>query len=222
MRYPGGKGRCYPQLINLMPPHSTYVETHLGGGAVMRKKKPASHQIGIEIDPLVVEKWRQSEHLTFELLHADAVSWLGAQQLESDTLIYADPPYLASTRKRDRVYPFDYTERDHEALLDALMNQRCQVMISGYRSGLYDARLRGWNQRSFLSKAHDGLREETVWFNFEVPERLHDASLIGGTFREREKLGRRRARLEKRIASLSSPEQHALFDWLQQRLEKSA
>lgn len=221
MRYPGGKGRCYPQLINLMPRHSTYVETHLGGGAVMRKKKPATRQVGIEIDPAVVDKWRQSPALMFELIHADAVSWLGAQKLERDALVYADPPYLPSTRKRARVYAYDYTERDHEALLDVLIRQGCQVMVSGYRSELYDARLRGWNQRSFLSKTHDGMREETVWFNFEAPDRLHDASLLGSCFREREVVGRRRARLEKRIESLSSPEQYALLDWLQQRLETS-
>ena len=35
MRYDGGKGACYRQLINLMPPHRRYVETHLGGGAVI-------------------------------------------------------------------------------------------------------------------------------------------------------------------------------------------
>lgn len=221
MRYPGGKGRCYPQLINLMPRHSTYVETHLGGGAVMRKKKPAARQVGIEIDPAVVAKWRQLTELKFELVQADAVSWLATQQLDEGTLVYADPPYLASTRKRARVYAYDYTERDHEALLDVLMSKRCHVMISGYRSALYDARLGGWNQRSFLSKAHDGLREEVVWFNFEAPDRLHDASLIGRTFREREVVGRRRARIEKRIASLSSHEQHALLEWLQQRLETS-
>lgn len=222
MRYPGGKGRCYPQLINLMPRHSTYVETHLGGGAVMRKKKPARRQVGIEIDPAVIDKWRQSPELRFELVHGDAVSWLGMQQLERDALVYADPPYLASTRKRVRVYAYDYTERDHEVLLDVLIRQRCQVMVSGYRSELYDTRLRDWNQRSFLSKAHDGMREETVWFNFEPPDCLHDASLLGSSFREREVVGRRRARLEKRIESLSSVEQHALLDWLQQRLETSA
>ena len=36
MRYPGGKGKCYQHIINLMPMHDTYIETHLGGGEPYR------------------------------------------------------------------------------------------------------------------------------------------------------------------------------------------
>ncbi len=50
MSYPGGKGKCYQRLINLMPPHETYIESHLGGGAVLRNKRPAKANIGIDAD----------------------------------------------------------------------------------------------------------------------------------------------------------------------------
>ena len=38
MAYPGGKNGAgvYQTLINLIPPHDTYIETYLGGGAIMR------------------------------------------------------------------------------------------------------------------------------------------------------------------------------------------
>jgi len=49
MRYPGGKGKCYQHVINLMPPHSVYIETHLGGGSVLRHKRPAKRNIAIEV-----------------------------------------------------------------------------------------------------------------------------------------------------------------------------
>ncbi|WP_222837735.1 DNA adenine methylase [Lysobacter capsici] len=222
MRYPGGKGRSYPQLINLMPKHTTYVETHLGGGAVMRHKKPAQRQIGIEIDPAVATQWRSKGRLAFELIEADAFTWLQNNSLDDGALIYADPPYLPSTRKREKVYRFDYVERDHRMLLEVLKEQRCKVMISGYRSELYDETLKDWNSHSFFAKAHDGLREETVWFNFEPPSELHDADHLGSNFRERETISRRRMRLEHRIEGLSLPEQHALLDWLQARLEAAA
>ncbi|KHE92566.1 MAG: hypothetical protein SCABRO_01681, partial [Candidatus Scalindua brodae] len=39
MNYPGGKGGVFQKLINLMPPHDVYIETHLGGGAVIRNKR---------------------------------------------------------------------------------------------------------------------------------------------------------------------------------------
>jgi len=55
MKYPGGKGQTFQKSINLMPPHDVYIETHLGGGAVIRNKKPARRNIGLEIDPKVIE-----------------------------------------------------------------------------------------------------------------------------------------------------------------------
>ena len=41
-------------IISLMPPHDTYIETHLGSGAIMRRKPAALHNIGIEIHPRVL------------------------------------------------------------------------------------------------------------------------------------------------------------------------
>ena len=53
MSYFGSKatsGLCQP-IIAMMPPHDTYIETHLGGGAIMKRKPPALHNIGIDLDP---------------------------------------------------------------------------------------------------------------------------------------------------------------------------
>ena len=59
-QYPGGKAGAgvYQQLINFIPPHHTYIETHLGGGAVMRYKRSAKINIGIDVDPAVIETWQ--------------------------------------------------------------------------------------------------------------------------------------------------------------------
>lgn len=58
MAYPGGKAAVVHKLINLMPPHSTYVEAFLGGGAVMRSKRPAAYNIGVDLDAEVISGWR--------------------------------------------------------------------------------------------------------------------------------------------------------------------
>jgi site-specific DNA-adenine methylase len=54
--YPGGKGGAgvYQAIINQMPPHDVYIEPFLGAGAVMRRKRPASVNLGIDIDPAVI------------------------------------------------------------------------------------------------------------------------------------------------------------------------
>lgn len=60
MGYPGGKSGpgVYHRLINLMPPHQTYIEPFLGGGAVMRLKLPAPYSIGVDLDAAVIRQWR--------------------------------------------------------------------------------------------------------------------------------------------------------------------
>jgi len=58
--YPGGKNAAgvYQKIINLMPPHQVYIEPFLGGGAVMRLKKPAKENLGLDLEPSVVSAWR--------------------------------------------------------------------------------------------------------------------------------------------------------------------
>jgi hypothetical protein len=59
MTYPGGKSGSgvHQALINLMPPHETYIEPFLGGGAILRLKRPAAHSIGVDLDPEVIGWW---------------------------------------------------------------------------------------------------------------------------------------------------------------------
>jgi len=109
MTYPGGKNGSgvYQKLINLMPPHQTYIEPFLGGGAIMRIKKPAPANIGIDIDADVVQRFhRENPDLATELHICSALDWLapGRSSLyytNPRTLIYLDPPYLMSVRYND-------------------------------------------------------------------------------------------------------------------------
>lgn len=57
MRYPGGKNGAgvYQRIINLQPPHDVYVEPFLGGAAIMRLKRPARRNIGLDLDRAVLE-----------------------------------------------------------------------------------------------------------------------------------------------------------------------
>lgn len=53
MGFPGGKAGAgtYQKIINQIPPHDIFVESFLGDGAIIRRKRPAWRNIGIEIDP---------------------------------------------------------------------------------------------------------------------------------------------------------------------------
>ena len=57
MGYFGSKatsGLCQA-LIALMPPHSVYIESHLGGGALMKRKPTGVRSIGIDRDAQALE-----------------------------------------------------------------------------------------------------------------------------------------------------------------------
>ena len=188
----------------------------------MRHKRPAEAQVGIEIDPLVIESHGARFRGVCDVVEADAVEWLARADLDEGALVYADPPYHPATRRRRRVYRHDYTEEDHERLLEVLLGLPAMVMISGYACPLYEDRLRGWNRHTFLAKTHGGMREECVWFNYPRPVRLHDYRYLGETFREREVIKRRQARLRERLLRLSATERASIHAWLGQHVEGEA
>ena len=220
MRYPGGKGKCYQHIINVLPPHTTYIETHLGGGAVLRHKKPADTSIGIDRDSAVIRRWRLLFPSLARYVESDAVDFLMSQRLAGDEVVYCDPPYLPGTRRRDRVYRHDYVESDHVRLLGAVRKLPCRVVVSGYPSKLYDEWLSGWSTQIFTAKSHDGIRKEKLWFNFAAPASLHDPRYLGRGFRERQTIKRRLERLQRRITTLSPQERHLLSDWLDDLLQE--
>lgn len=214
MRYPGGKGKCFQHVINLMPPHRVYIETHLGGGAVLRNKKPAERNIGIELDARVFNTWKKQVLPEVELVHGRAEDYLREFAFHGDELVYVDPPYLPSTRRRKRVYTQDYSLHDHERLLELLVTLPCKVILSGYANPLYAQALGHWQQRTFDAKTHVGVRAETLWLNYEPPTVLHDARFLGDNFRDREVRKRRLQRVQDRLARMDPTERAAVAQWL--------
>lgn len=85
-----------------------------------------------------------------------------------DVLIYADPPYVVSTRK-GKQYVVDMVEdRQHIELLEALKEHPGPVILSGYENELYEKHLQGWVKLNKKALAEGGAaRTETVWLNYE-------------------------------------------------------
>lgn len=96
-----------------------------------------------------------------------------------DVLIYADPPYVVSTRK-GKQYVVDMVEdRQHIELLEALKEHPGPVILSGYENELYEKHLQGWMKLHKKALAEGGAaRTETVWLNYEPQiemEMMNDA-----------------------------------------------
>lgn len=87
-----------------------------------------------------------------------------------ETVHYVDPPYVAATRDKGGDYRHEMTDADHEELADTLHTLRGPVVLSGYRSSLYDALYEDW--RRVERHAHaDGARErvECLWLSPRCP-----------------------------------------------------
>lgn len=244
MTYPGGKGSVYHQIINLMPPHTTYIEPFLGGGSIMRLKRPAEVNIGIDRDGAAVDSFRKllaspevasiessstsppdaavlppaAPPISTRVEHGDALEFLRSYAWRGGELIYCDPPYLMETRSsKGRMYACEMTVRDHRRLLEVLRSLPSMVILSGYASPLYDARLAGWNTHSFNAVTRSGrVAREWVWYNFPEPFELHDYRYLGKDFRERERIGKKKKRWRAKLASLPPLERHAIFSAIEE------
>ncbi len=80
-------------------------------------------------------------------------------------LVYADPPYVLSTRTYN-LYPNEMTDQEHLLLLDTLDHHPGPVVLSGYAHPLYNERLAHWEQVQMPSLAEHGkMRMEVLWLN---------------------------------------------------------
>lgn len=212
MTYPGGKGRLWRELVSLMPPHDVYIETHLGGGSILRNKRPASRNIGIDRDAAVIETAKAWALDELQLIHGRAEDFLTSYEFRGTELVYLDPPYLPDTKSNRRYYRYEYSEDDHRELLGIITDLNCPVMISGYDSELYREHLHDWRCRSLMNVTHGGKRIEQVWANFEFGADLHDFSVIGRDFRERDRIRRRTRRWTDRLDRLPALERSTLVE----------
>ncbi|MCM1439664.1 MAG: DNA adenine methylase [Roseburia sp.] len=85
-----------------------------------------------------------------------------------DVLIYADPPYVLSTRKGKQYNVEMGSDAQHEELLEMLMRHPGYVILSGYDNDLYNETLQGWTKLHKQTQAEGGrVRQETLWLNYE-------------------------------------------------------
>lgn len=200
-------GLCQP-IIAMMPPHDTYIETHLGGGAIMQRKPPALNNIAIDLDLKALNTFECDYPV--EKVHGCAHVFLSAHTFSGRELLYCDPPYLNYTRTSNRRYRFDYTEKDHIELLTVLKRVPCSVMLSGYPSVLYDELLKDWGSLELQVMNQGGVRTEKLWFNF-TPDRVHWPRYAGKNFTDRQRIKRKAETWGKRYQSLPRAERLAVL-----------
>ena len=213
MYYPGGKAKSFHHVINQIPPHKVYIEPFLGLGSVMKAKKRAKIEFGVDLDKRAL-KLSNLENIGVQLIHGDGINFLKNYPFEGHEVVYCDPPYHPKARKRDRVYKHDFDQNDHINFLDLVTQLHTRIIISGYDSDIYRQYLNNWQVYTYICKAHDGPRKEFLWYNFPNPRHLHDYRYLGSNFRERQTIRRRLERMKRRLENLTAQERSFLLEWL--------
>lgn len=110
-----------------------------------------------------------------------------------DTLLYCDPPYVRATtqtghngtknraNERPRYYAHEMTDDEHAELLAALGEHPGPVVLSGYRTPLYDEALAGWTRVDRAAWAYRGApRVESLWLSPVAVDRRRDLFTLTG------------------------------------------
>ena len=200
-------GLCQ-NIIALMPPHDTYIETHLGGGAILRRKPPTLKNIGIDIDPQAIAHFHCDHRV--QLIHGCAHRFLREYAFTGSELVYCDPPYLADTRTSHNRYRFEYTRQDHLDLLTLLKSLPCQVILSGYPSTLYDEILSDWNTLTLQVMSRGGVRTEKLWYNYTLND-LYWVRYAGKDFTDRQRIKRKAQRWAVKYQAMPKVERLAVL-----------
>lgn len=112
----------------------------------------------------------------------DAVEVL-AQQDAPNALHYVDPPYVHSTRSTssEHAYRHEMDDADHQRLAEVLRSLSGMVVLSGYRSELYDALYGDWVREDRAALADGALdRTESIWLNPAAIAAVSHGPLFGG------------------------------------------
>ena len=86
-----------------------------------------------------------------------------------ETLFYLDPPYVHNARGDASAYGFEMTNEDHEELAGTLRDVRGRVVLSGYRTDLYDRLFADWRRIEAPERLCHSVRkprQEAAWLNF--------------------------------------------------------
>lgn len=124
--------------------------------------------------PRVCAEWRQLPQKVLnvcarlkdaQIENCDALTLISRYN-SPETLLYIDPPYLRSIRKKN-IYKNEMNDAQHVELLRLLKDSSSKIVLSAYDNKIYNAELQDWYTTEKTTQAQMGLiRTEKLYMNF--------------------------------------------------------
>jgi len=124
--------------------------------------------------------------LDFQIESLDLLEFIEKYDF-SGNLIYIDPPYLKETRSTSKdFYEHELSYEDHEKLVKRIAVCNAKVLISGYKSDLYQNHLKKFNFHEFKEENVSSSRNsssrkttECIWYNYDLSQKnIYNLGLI--------------------------------------------
>ncbi|XID95441.1 DNA adenine methylase [Paenibacillaceae bacterium WGS1546] len=117
------------------------------------------------------------------VMNEDVLQLLSQSRDWSKSFLYIDPPYTPDQMRQDDHYSVNWSNADHERLVDLLLENRQQatIALSGYDNPVYQRLVEDGSWRKlFLKTVHVSssvtgrYQEEFLWINFPIPLALEE------------------------------------------------
>lgn len=124
------------------------------------------------------KRLRGSTKNLVQIEHMDALRLIERYNT-ADALIYLDPPYVRSSRKSGALYKHEMDDAQQIQMLESIVRSKAKIILSGYRSSLYDRYLKGWIVDSAMCQTTStAMAEEVIWMNFAPPNEQMKMDII--------------------------------------------
>lgn len=135
------------------------------------RKDPRGHSPAHYVNSYSARLLSVAERLkSVSIENRDAITLIEDYGTEKSVLIYADPPYLGSTRAEN--YGVEMlTDELHQRFSKACNEAKAAIVVSGYASPLYEALFEGWHRvelKAPTKLSGNRAENEVLWANVPI------------------------------------------------------
>lgn len=197
-------------LINRLPKSERYFSLFFGGGGLENSVYTAdAFFVCAEKNP-ECKKLEIPSMARIEFF--DYVALLEAFDFNICDFVFADPPYMFSTRRTGKkYYKHEFSEAAHIEFLNYMISLPCKIMITHPECDLYNEYLKDWSKEELNYMTRNGWFKDTVWTNYNTAGIvLLNYDCLGKDFTDRQRIKRQRANVVNKFKKLDNQVRQAI------------